>query len=145
MHACPCCAAGAKPAAGADVSIPGGWALVIDESPPPLGRVVIEGNMSFSPRRDVTLTAAAVIVRANGSLTAGSAAAPHPRRLELLLTGGRSSPNILISAGLNAGTKVLAAVQGGSVALWGAPVGARWTKLAASAAAGVRGGGGWLV
>jgi hypothetical protein len=87
---------GAKPAAGTNVNIPFGWNLVIDESLPPLGRLVIEGNVTISSRRDIVLTADAIIVRNNGSLLAGSAAAPHPRKLEVQLTGNRSSSNIII-------------------------------------------------
>jgi hypothetical protein len=88
--------AGSKPVAGSNVNIPFGWNLVIDENPPPLGRLVIEGNVTVSGRRDISITADAIIVRNNGSLLAGSAAAPHPRKLELLLTGNRSSSNIVI-------------------------------------------------
>lgn len=129
-------ATGVKPVEGSNVNIPFGWNLVIDESPPPLGRVLIEGNVSFSRVRDITFTAAAIIVRNNGSLLAGNATSPHPRKLDILLTGNRSSSNILISRDVNAGSKVLAAVDGGSVGLCGTPVGRRWSKLAGTAAAG---------
>jgi hypothetical protein len=94
---------------------------------------LIEGNVTFSTRRDVTFTASYIIVRNNGSLTAGSATSPHNKKLDILLTGNRNSTNIIITSKLNIGAKVLAAIDGGSVGLWGQPVGARWSKLAATA------------
>lgn len=121
---------------GSNVNIPFGWNLVIDESPPPLGRVLIEGNVTFSSRRDINLTASAIIVRSNGTLTAGNATNPHARKVEIMLTGNRNSSNILISRDVNAGAKVLTAVSGGTVALFGSPVGSRWSKLASTATAG---------
>eukprot|EP00775_Hariotina_reticulata_P007195 gene7195-7409_t len=124
---------GVKPATGEDVNIPNGWELVINESPPALGRVLIEGNVTISSRRDVTFTAGYIVVRNNGSLTAGSPTSPHNRKLDILLTGNRSSTNVIITSKLNIGAKVLAAVDGGSIGLWGQPVGARWSRLAASA------------
>eukprot|EP00879_Flechtneria_rotunda_P011345 GHRR01011850.1.p1 GENE.GHRR01011850.1~~GHRR01011850.1.p1 ORF type:complete len:1721 (+),score=430.30 GHRR01011850.1:1256-6418(+) len=129
-------AGGAKPTAGSNVNIPFSWNLVIDESPPALGRVLVEGNVTFSSRRDISFTAAAIVVRSNGSLTAGNATNSHPRKVELFLTGNRNSSNIVISKEMNAGAKVLAAVDGGTVGLYGAPVATRWTALAATATAG---------
>ncbi len=53
---------GGKPVAGDDVSVPYGWRLLLDESPPPLGSLVVAGGLTFDPSRDVTLTAGAVLV-----------------------------------------------------------------------------------
>lgn len=109
---------------------------MIDESTASLGRLLIEGNVTFSSNRDLTLTAAAIIVRSSGTLMAGNATIPRRRQLNILLTGDASSSNILISKDVNAGSKVLAAVAGGTVGLYGQVVGLRWSKLAATAAAG---------
>lgn len=131
--------AGAKPVEGSNVNIPFGWNLVIDESPPPLGRLLVEGNVTFSSRRDISVTAAAIIVRSNGTLMAGTPTVPHPRKVDIMLAGNRNSSNILISRDVNAGAKVLAAVGGGTIGLYGPPVGRRWSKLAATATAGTPG------
>src|SRR5215207_2953221 len=47
---------GGVPAAGADVTIPAGTAILLDVSPPPLETLVIDGALEFD-RRDLALTA----------------------------------------------------------------------------------------
>jgi len=37
------------------VTIPFGWNLVVDESPPPLLMLDIQGNVTFSTTEDITL------------------------------------------------------------------------------------------
>jgi hypothetical protein len=60
------------PAPGANVSIPFGWNLVIDASPPPLGLLLIEGNASFSSAADVNLTATYIVVQVGGRRAASA-------------------------------------------------------------------------
>jgi hypothetical protein len=82
--------AGTKPKAGANVTIPATWRLIIDESPPPLSVLAIDGWVKFDDAVDVVLTATYVLVRGpSGQLAAGTAAAPHPVRAVVNLTGGR--------------------------------------------------------
>ena len=58
---------GGKPGPGANVTVPAGWALLLDESPPALGSLVVLGSLRFDPLQDITLTAAAVMVLAGVS------------------------------------------------------------------------------
>ena len=58
---------GGKPGPGANVTVPVGWALLLDESPPALGSLVVLGSLRFDPLQDITLTAAAVMVLAGVS------------------------------------------------------------------------------
>ncbi|KIZ06824.1 hypothetical protein MNEG_1125 [Monoraphidium neglectum] len=124
------------PAPGANVSIPFGWNLVIDASPPPLGLLLIEGNASFSSAADVNLTATYIVVQGTGRLEAGSPEAPHPTRATIKLAGDRQTRGLAISNDLVLGSKVLAVINGGTLSLHGARVSRRWTRLAAPAAAG---------
>lgn len=88
------------------VTIPFGWTLVIDESPPLLSALVIQGDVAFSDAADITLQATYILVTSTGTLRAGSAAAPHPRRASILLAGRRDTPNWVLGEDLNLGAKV---------------------------------------
>jgi hypothetical protein len=106
---CDCCRAnttGGKPVAGSNVTIPFGWQLVIDESPPPLTMLLIEGAVSFSNSSSITLTATYIVVQNTGSLTAGQADMPHPAAATILLSGTRNAPPLAISSSLVLGSKV---------------------------------------
>uniref|UniRef100_A0A383WCP6 Fibrocystin-L n=1 Tax=Tetradesmus obliquus TaxID=3088 RepID=A0A383WCP6_TETOB len=125
-----------KPRAGSNVTIPFGWNLVIDESPPPLYMLVIEGNVWFSNTTNITLAASFIIVQRTGVLLAGSPDAPHPTPATILLAGTRQTPQLAISNDLVLGSKVLAVVAGGRLSLHGSSIPTRITRLAAPAAAG---------
>ncbi len=71
---------GGKPAEGQNVTIPQGWNLVIDESPPYLLAIVIQGNVSFDPSQDITLQATYLLVMGEGVLAAGNETVPHPSK-----------------------------------------------------------------
>ncbi|PNH08720.1 Fibrocystin-L, partial [Tetrabaena socialis] len=137
---------GAKPQAGDNVTIPVGWAVLLDESPPPLGALVVRGSLAFDPGQDLELRAAVVLVVGQGSLSAGSPSRPHPRAARILLTGGSDSPGWTLEqdagpgygVGANVGSKVLAVLGGGSLDLHGRPLAKRWTRLAFAAAPGDR-------
>lgn len=118
------------------MTIPFGWNLLIDESPPALAALIIQGSVSFDPAQDISLTATYVLVLGRGSLTAGTPSAPHPSKATIVLAGGRATPDWAIDNSLNLGSKVLAALRGGSISLHGRPVVKRWTRLAAAAAPG---------
>ncbi|KAG2491954.1 hypothetical protein HYH03_009686 [Edaphochlamys debaryana] len=125
-----------KPVKGDNVTIPYGWELVIDENPPELEVLVIQGNVRFSTDVDVTLLAKYVIVMGRGALRAGAAGSPHPRRVTIALSGSRVSPDYGVDDSLNLGSKVLAALRGGTIDLNGATVTQRWTRLNVTANAG---------
>ena len=120
------------------MTIPYGWNLIIDESPPALNALTIFGNVSFSSSVNVTLTATYIVVANRGRLSAGSAASPHPSSAlaTILLNGNKTTPQWPIDETLNLGSKVLAAVRGGTIDLHGTALSKRWTKLGAAAAAG---------
>ncbi|GIL91633.1 hypothetical protein Vretifemale_19242 [Volvox reticuliferus] len=125
-----------KPEAGENVTIPYGWNLVIDESPPPLLALTIQGNVRFDPTRDINLTATYIIVMGQGVLSAGNATVPHPTKATLLLQGMRDTPDYAIDNNLNLGSKVLAALYGGTINLYGRQATKRWIKLGSAASIG---------
>ncbi|KXZ54727.1 hypothetical protein GPECTOR_4g796 [Gonium pectorale] len=127
---------GGKPVAGDNVTIPFGWDLILDESPPALGRLFIQGSVRFDPTKDVNLTATYIVVTGRGVLRAGSASVPHPTSATIKLVGGRATPDLAIDNSLNLGSKVLAAIRGGTIDLYGREVGQRWIRLNAAAKAG---------
>lgn len=106
---CACCRAnttGGKPVTGSNVTIPFGWQLVIDESPPPLNLLLIEGAVSFSNTSSIILTATYIVVQNTGVLSAGSAGKPHPAAATILLSGTRNTPQLAITSSLVLGSKV---------------------------------------
>lgn len=117
---------GAVPAAGASVTIPTGKTVRLDISPPALRSLTIDGTLEFD-RRDLALTADWIVVR--GALEIGTASAPFTHRAVITLTGP-ASENIQ-----GAGARVLA-VLSGRLDLHGKSR-RTWTRLAATAAAGV--------
>ncbi|EFJ47177.1 hypothetical protein VOLCADRAFT_92355 [Volvox carteri f. nagariensis] len=122
-----------KPVAGDNVTIPYGWDLVIDESPPPLLALTVQGNLRFDTTRDINLTATYIIVMGQGVLSAGSATEPHPAKATIRLNGARDTPDYGIDNNLNLGSKVLAALSGGTINLYGKPARKRWIKLGSAA------------
>ena len=119
---------GVVPAAGADVTIPAGTAILLDVSPPPLKTLKIGGALEFD-RRDLALTAERIEVA--GTLRVGTETSPFMERATITLTGvpQTTGPDLGLM------TKALAVMAGGTLDLHGAPrVG--WTRLAATASAG---------
>jgi hypothetical protein len=75
-------------AAGQNVTIPATWQLLLDESPPLLAVLTINGTLRFDPAVPVTLTATYILVQGPaGLLQVGSPEAPHPVRATIALTG----------------------------------------------------------
>jgi hypothetical protein len=87
-----------------------------------LSVLVIQGNVTVDPTTDVTLTATYIIVMGKGSLRAGTPDVPHPRALTILLNGSRTTPDYAVDNKLNLGSKVLAALRGGVIELYGRQV-----------------------
>jgi len=119
---------GVVPAAGADVKIPAGTAILLDVSPPPLKTLVIDGALEFD-RRDLALVAERIEVA--GTLRVGTESSPFMERASISLTGTLegTDPSLALRS------KALAVMPGGTLDLHGAPrVG--WTRLAATAPVG---------
>jgi len=119
---------GILPAAGADVRIPAGTAILLDVSPPPLKTLSIEGALEFD-RRDLALTAERMEV--SGTLRVGTETSPFLQQATITLTGTQQT------GGPDFGllTKALAVKAGGTLDLHGAPR-LGWTRLASTAPAG---------
>ncbi len=115
---------GSRPTAGARVTIPVGTSVVYDMADgPTMKSIDVSGSLSFATDRSARLAARQITVR--GTLSAGSAAAPLPadKRIEIALTG--AADTAVADDGLT--------IDGGTLALYGADVGAAWTRLASPA------------
>lgn len=118
---------GRVPAAGEDVQIPAGQAVVLDVTPPALGGLTIDGELHVADDGDLGLRARWVLLR--GRLAAGAASTPRTHRFELVLDGAPTDD----VAGMGAQGLVVA---GGILDLHGAVAGPTWTRLATTAGAG---------
>jgi hypothetical protein len=124
---------GVFPIAGQDLTINASSYIILDVDPPALGKLTIEGRLEFLdngvPRN---LTAASIVVW--GSLIVGTPAVPYLSRADIVLTGTRTSPSVVVDNNLFVGNKVLVAL--GQVSLHGAVRAVTWARLDATAAAG---------
>jgi hypothetical protein len=70
----------ALPQAGADVTIPPGRTVLLDVSPPPLGRLTVEGTLVFDHTRPyLNLQARTIFVTSGGNMTvSGPGGTPYP-------------------------------------------------------------------
>ena len=114
---------GALPQAGDVVTIPHGSRVLLDVDPPPLGGLMLHGDLVFDDR-DLALTSDWIMV--HGGLYVGSAAAPFAHRATITLAGAPTGSDVL---GMDMGEKLLG-VMGGVLALVGHVSGPSWTRLA---------------
>jgi hypothetical protein len=119
---------GRKPVAGETVTIPRNVVVVLDESPPALGGLRIDGDLEFA-RRDLDLTAEYILV--HGGVYVGTREAPFAHRATITLTGPRHQ-NIM-----GMGSRGIL-VMDGRVELYGVTPNVAWTRLADHADAGAR-------
>jgi hypothetical protein len=118
---------GTVPRAGDAVIIPAGRHVLLDVSPPALKSLLIEGQLTFDPNRDLTLTADWILAEGqNAKLTIGSRTSPHPSRAGIVLTGTNPLENVM-----GMGTKFLG-VMGGTLEFFGQSK-RSWTRLANTA------------
>lgn len=118
---------GARPGAGARVTIPFGQKVTYDlENGPTLKSLDVLGTLEFAQDRSMRLAARQITVR--GTMSAGTPLAPFraDKRLEIALTGAATTP--IADDGFT--------VDGGTLALHGADVGFSWVRLATPAAVG---------
>src|SRR5215213_665205 len=101
---------GVVPAAGADVTIPAGTAILLDVSPPPLKTLTIDGALEFD-RRDLALNAERIQVA--GTLRVGTELNPFMERATITLTGTveGTDPELALRS------KALAVMPGGTLDL----------------------------
>jgi hypothetical protein len=114
---------GVKPVAGAAVQIPPGMHVVLDESPPALAGVTIDGELSFKTDANVELQADWIRITASGALRAGAAGAPLTGTATITLKA--SDPTQSISG---MGTRGIL-VEGGKLELFGLVPAVPWTRL----------------
>jgi cell surface hyaluronidase len=123
----------AKPLAGSSLSIPRGKTIVLDETPPALGIITIDGALTFD-RKDLELSARAIMLH-GGTLQIGSALKPFEQRARITLVGPDANDE---TANMGMGAKFIAVMDGGTLDLHGASRGASWLKLGATANKGAK-------
>jgi hypothetical protein len=104
--------------------------VVLDEDPPRLAALQIEGELSFASDQQRELRAGVITVEATGTLRAGTAAAPMSGRATITLDATDTNQSV---GGM--GTRGVL-VRGGRLELHGGAPAVTWTKLDAHAAAG---------
>ncbi len=113
----------AKPVAGDEVRIPAGTAILLDENPPQLKGIFVDGEMHFA-EQDLYLSADYIIV--GGLFQIGTPDNPFQHNATINLTTAYTDRKTDIET---CGTKVLCAV-GGKLELHGDLAGPAWTRLA---------------
>lgn len=118
---------GTKPAAGTVVTVPENTIIRLDESPPALAGLNVDGVLVFD-RRDLTLTAGWIMI--HGRMEIGTTARPFTQQARLLLNATSTSESIM-----GMGTRGIM-VMDGELELHGTPPAVAWTKLNAHGPAG---------
>ena len=81
---------GVPPKVGDLVRVPEGTTILVDQSTPVLGDVVVEGVLIWADEQDLTFDAENIIVK-KGRVLIGTEDSPHQHRLELTLHGDKES------------------------------------------------------
>lgn len=110
-----------KPVAGESVVIPAGQSVLLDESPPALAGLTIDGELIAAEGQTLALQVDYLML--HGSLRAGTASQPYTGRLSLTLKDSNTSRSIhgMGSRGL--------LVMGGRLELFGQAPQTVWTRL----------------
>lgn len=117
---------GHSPGLGQDVTVPAGTTVLLDQSPPPLGDITVNGTLIFADT-DLALTCRSLTIQ--GRLQIGTSLRPFQRQAIITLTG---------QAGDGGSVKTLAIMKGGVLELHGQNASPAWTRLGQTAAAGTR-------
>ena len=124
--------ANAVPSAWDSVWIPSWRSIILDVSPPPLTRLVVEGRLIFGENvGDLELRAMNIEIR-GGSVEVGSAARPFRNRAVITLEGDKAVPPVSLGS-WKVGARSL--IVGGKLSLWGLPRRLGWTTLNTTALA----------
>lgn len=119
--------AAGKPQAGDEVIIPEGDYIILDETPPHLGGLTINGSLAFD-RKDLELTSEWIIV--NGTLRVGTTEHPFSNKAVITLNDQDTEAD-----NMGMGTRGIM-VMTGNLELHGAIPEVIWTKINAHAEAG---------
>jgi len=117
-----------KPTSGQNITIPAGVHIILDENPPDLGGLIINGRLEFASK-DLSLTARWIMV--HGELLVGSESNPFTHNAIITLNGNDTSENTM-----NMGTRGIM-VMGGKLELHGVAPDVTWTKINEHAVSGV--------
>ncbi|MEQ6123067.1 G8 domain-containing protein [Pseudotenacibaculum sp. MALMAid0570] len=109
-----------KPQEGDEVIIPPNKHIILDESPPSLGGLTIQGTLEFD-NQDLALTSEWIVV--NGTLQIGSEASPFEHKAIITLNDNELEASIM-----EMGTRGIM-VMGGNLELHGAIPTTLWTKI----------------
>ena len=122
--------------AGAQVTIPRGVSAILDQSPPGLRSLTIEGNLIFdrTAKGKLVLQSDWIMVH-GGRLEVGTADQPFTGQAEIVLTSNNPQ-EVLEHMGMKMGAKALGVMMGGVVEMNGKPLSSSWPRLAATAAQG---------
>ncbi|MBV6645057.1 MAG: right-handed parallel beta-helix repeat-containing protein [Cyclobacteriaceae bacterium] len=118
---------GSKPSSGEVVTIAAEDYIILDEEPPELGGLIINGTLEFD-QKDLALSTSYIVV--HGTLRIGYETAPHQHQALITLTDTNTENDIM-----EMGTRGIM-VMSGNLELHGQSPEVIWTKLNASAAAG---------
>lgn len=118
---------GIKPSLNSSVTIPQNDTILLDENPPALAGITINGVLIFD-RKDIQLTASWIVV--HGALHIGTNTQPFTHKAIITLTGDNMNESIM-----GMGTRGIM-VMGGILELHGAVPNHHYTKLNAHASAG---------
>ena len=122
---------GRVPAAGEDVTIAEGRRVLLDVSPPALGGLTVNGQLSFA-EQDLDLQAKWIMV--HGTLQVGSAGRPFPSRATIALTDTDMEVSVM-----GMGTRgIMVMGENARLELHGRAPSPVWTKLNETSAAGAR-------
>jgi len=116
-----------KPVSGDEVVIPTGKFILLDENPPALGGITIDGFLAFD-RQDLSLTSEWIVV--NGTLQIGTPENPFEQRAILTLNDQDTEADMM-----GMGTRGIM-VMSGKLELHGAVPEVVWTKINAHAESG---------
>jgi len=124
------------PAPGEDVTINPDQYIMLDVSPPPIGRLFVYGRLEFVDGSAISQFDGVLCLKANGiivwgSLAMGTPAAPMRNRAEIVLTGDLFSDGFVIDDKTVLGNKAMLVY--GNVTMCGAPRVDTWTRLSTSA------------
>lgn len=116
-----------KPTNGSNVVIPEGMTIRIDENPPALGGITINGELEFA-RKDLQLSAKWIMV--HGTLRIGTAQHPFLQKATITLTDTNTQASIM-----GMGTRGIVLMDG-NLELHGKAPNTIWTKINQHAPAG---------
>ncbi|MEO9803238.1 MAG: G8 domain-containing protein [Reichenbachiella sp.] len=113
--------ASGKPLSGQEVLIPSGTRVILDETPPELGGLVVEGVLVFD-RKDLTLASKWIVVN-GGILRIGTEEEPFEQKAILTINDTGTEASVM-----NMGTRGIMVMKG-ALELHGAIPEVVWTKI----------------